>query len=215
MHFLPAFVSALSCLSFATQVFSSPHKANPAPLSKTLIMKQTMDYTQGALPIYGPDGTIVYSFMRNIHDPVTGYTTVVLMNPTSEPLFVLRSSNNLCAHKTTYTGSAVSGSRKQQFNIDPNGLLKDHWSFSYVDSTGTQQNYKFARHYASKEGEIYHENGDLVAELRNQKRTDSWITTPSVHEVDTYTLSYAQDSPAVELALLMGLVMSRVHDCGI
>jgi hypothetical protein len=39
-----------------------------------------------------------------------------------------------------------------QFEIDPNGLLKDQWSFSYLDSTGTQQNFKFDRNYASKEG---------------------------------------------------------------
>jgi hypothetical protein len=96
MHFLPTFVSALSCLSFATQILASPHKAGPVPLSKTFIMKQTMDYSKGALPIYGPDGTIIYHFMRNIHDPITGYTTVMLMNPNSDVLFVLRSVSANC-----------------------------------------------------------------------------------------------------------------------
>ncbi|KAA1100815.1 hypothetical protein PGTUg99_028974 [Puccinia graminis f. sp. tritici] len=219
MHFLATFVSALSCLSFATQAVASPHQADPAALSNIFIMRQAMDYSQGALPIYAPNGTVAYRFIRSIHDPITGSTTILLKDLASGTLNVMESSNSLCAHKTTYSDMELPVSQGRQFTIDPDGLLKDQWSFSYLDITDTQQNFKFDRNYASKEGKIYHQfkgkNGALVAELRNQKRTDSWITTPSVHEVDTYTLSCADNSPQVDLVFLMGLVMTRVHDCGL
>ncbi|KAA1100817.1 hypothetical protein PGTUg99_029040 [Puccinia graminis f. sp. tritici] len=218
MQFLSTFISLMAYISFATHIVASPHKVDPAPLSKVFIMKQAMDYSQGSLPIYAPDGTVVYRFVRNILDPITGFTTILLDHPATHVSIVLQGVNNLCAHKTTYT-QLDSGPQKMQFEIDPNGLLKDQWSFSYLDTTSTQQNFKFDRNYASKEGEIHHlvknQDGDLVAELRNQKRTDSWLTTPSVHEVDTYTLSCTEDSPQVELVMLMGLVLSRVHDCGL
>ncbi|KAA1100818.1 hypothetical protein PGTUg99_029057 [Puccinia graminis f. sp. tritici] len=219
MKLLTTFLSVLACLSFVMPIATSSHPANRAPLSKAYIMKQHMDYSKGSLRIYGPDGTVLYRFTRHIQDPITGYTTVVLMSPASDALIVLESSNNLCGHKTTYTEMKVPGSRKRQFTIDPEGLLKDQWTFNYVDGTNKQQNFKFDRNYANKEGKVYQqikgENGELVAEFEDQKRTDSWLTTSSTREVDTYTLFCTADSPQVELVLLMGLVMNRVHDCGL
>ncbi|EFP82477.1 hypothetical protein PGT21_022338 [Puccinia graminis f. sp. tritici] len=219
MQFLPALISLLACLSFATRIAASSHGADPSPLSKVFIMKKEMDYSQGSLHVYAADGTIVYRFLRTIQDPITGFTTVFLESSPSKAFFVyLQSPNSLCGHKTNYTQLDAPGARKMQFTIEPNNFRKDKWSFSYVDGTGTQQNFKFDRNYASQEGEIRHQingqDGNLVAELRNQKRTDSWLTSSSVGEVDTYTLSCTADSPQVELILLMGLVISRVHDCG-
>jgi hypothetical protein len=89
MQSLSTFISLLACIPFATHIVASPHTAVPAPLSKVFIMKQAMDYSQGSLPIYAPDGTVVYRFVRNILDPITGFTTILLDNPATRVSIVL------------------------------------------------------------------------------------------------------------------------------
>ncbi|EFP82480.2 hypothetical protein PGT21_022295 [Puccinia graminis f. sp. tritici] len=219
MQFLSTFVSLSACLLLSTQIGASPHKADPNPLNQVYIMKQQIDYSRGFLDVFGQDGTVVYRFAKNVQDPLQGDSKTVLMTPSLELLSALGSTNDICGHKTTYTEYDLPLSSKKHFTIDPNGLLKDEWTFNFVDRSGKRQNFKFNRNFSSKEGKIYPqikgEDGELIAELRDQERTDAFLTTPSVHEVATYTLFCTADSPQFELVFLMGLVLSRVHECGI
>ncbi|OAV94281.1 hypothetical protein PTTG_07571 [Puccinia triticina 1-1 BBBD Race 1] len=214
------FVSLLMAISFTTKVIAvDSHNSTQPALSKVYIMRQDTHFPKGHMEIYGPDGTVLYRFVNYLQGGVAGYSMTVLSSPSWGELFALESTNDLCGHKTVHKELTHPGSPAREFKINPHGLYKDEWKFSFTDLRSSQRlSFRFDRNYRNKEGKIYARvnghDGDEVAELKNEHRKDPWLTHDS-HSVDTYTLYCTADSPQVELVTLMALVLTRVADCGI
>ncbi|KAH9452578.1 hypothetical protein Pst134EA_015420 [Puccinia striiformis f. sp. tritici] len=222
---IPSLFSLLVALTSITQTASSsvPKLArrhdSHAPFTDVYIMRQKMDYSHGPLKIYRPDGDVIFQFSKSMQDPIQGVSKTTIMDHFSQAILLLESKQDICALQTNYN-QADPGWKQREFTIYPRGILPDVWVFNYVDSSGQRRYFKLERDALDKEGKIYEQikgkNGDLVARLKDEVRTDPWLTAGTgSDEVATYTLLRTDDSPQVELVTLMGLVFSRVHDCGL
>ncbi|KAA1066757.1 hypothetical protein PGT21_023976 [Puccinia graminis f. sp. tritici] len=194
------------------------HRHSGPPLDFLYIMIQPVDYTNGPLKIYTADGTIAYQFSKVHLDSDQGLSTSELQTGSSQTVFELVSLNDFCAVKTTFEEPKSPRSKHRRVEIYPRGMLKDKWRFSYIDDAGVRQNFKFNRGFANKGGQIYAQvnghDGDLIAELKNERRKDSWLTKGS-EKVSVYTLSCAENSPREQLIAFMALVFTRVSHCGL
>ncbi|PLW25451.1 hypothetical protein PCANC_03561 [Puccinia coronata f. sp. avenae] len=222
---MPSFVSllvtlpfAIICVSSSTPKLERRHEPH-APFTHMYIMKQPPDFTQGPLPVYTADGNVAFKFAKNYQDPLTGVSSTTLMDSSSDshPLITLKSSNDACFRDTFYK-EADSGMEALGIQLRTRGALKDEWLMSFYDKSNHQHQFKFVRWALSKGGRVYtlveKHRGELIAKFHDEQRTDAWLTHNS-KAVDTFTLECTANSPQVELVVLMGLVLTRVNNCGL
>ncbi|KAI7952775.1 hypothetical protein MJO29_008406 [Puccinia striiformis f. sp. tritici] len=202
---IPSLFSLLVALTSITQTASSsvPKLArrhdSHAPFTDVYIMRQKMDYSHGPLKIYRPDGDVIFQFSKSMQDPIQGVSKTTIMDHFSQAILLLESKQDICALQTNYN-QADPGWKQREFTIYPRGILPDVWVFNYVDSSGQRRYFKLERDALDKEGKIYEQikgkNGDLVARLKDEVRTDPWLTAGTgSDEVATYTLLRTDDSP--------------------
>ncbi|KAI9631536.1 hypothetical protein KEM48_014285 [Puccinia striiformis f. sp. tritici PST-130] len=132
--------------------------------------------------------------------PSKGVSTAELTTGDSDLVFNLDSTDDACGHDSVYEERERTGSQTRRVEIYPRGPLKDVWRLNYFDSDGVRRNFKFNRGFSDKGGSIYTQvdghDGDLIAELKNEKRKDSWLTDDDDSKgVSTLTLFCAEDSP--------------------
>ncbi|KAH9463334.1 hypothetical protein Pst134EA_015419 [Puccinia striiformis f. sp. tritici] len=191
MQFLSvsAIVSLLVVSVFAEQVVTQSklerRYRKDPPLPITYIMQDGLNYSTGPLKIWNPDGSIAYLFDKGMRDYAEGISWTFLMNPLYQTVLRLDSVDDIC------------GTTNQSGEI-----------FHVV----------FERNYSNKSGIVYTQGKGktriLVAELREEVRHELWLSTKS-KGVKAYILSCTADAPQAELLALMGLVNTRVHDCGL
>ncbi|KAA1115555.1 hypothetical protein PGT21_037043 [Puccinia graminis f. sp. tritici] len=223
---IPTLVSLLAFSPILTLIIASSsashleRRKDKHPLNHFYTMKQQIDYSEGPLKIYAADGTVAYRFAKVSFDSSDqGLSTTELQTDSSKVVLTLQSTNDLCAQKTTYEEAQSPRSRTRRVEIYPRGMLKDVWRLNYVDDSGVRHNFRFKRGFADSGGRIYTQvnghDGELIAELKNEKRKDSWLTQGSKSkEVRVLTLSCTEDSPREQLIAFMALVLSRVDRCG-
>ncbi|KNZ63320.1 hypothetical protein VP01_115g7 [Puccinia sorghi] len=206
MHTLSLFgvASLLAGCALATPTTSSsPTKLvrrheQPA-FTNIHIMRAALDYSHGPLQIHNPEGSVAFLFDKVMRDPIRGVSSTVVMDPSSRILLSLDSYDDICRHRTHYTEPDVIGANHRKFEINPRGAKADRWKFSFVAPSGEEFSYEFHRHYLNKDEQI---------------RWEPWLT-PGTAGTSTLTLSSTADAPLVELVALMGLVLTRVYQCGL
>ncbi|KAI7961974.1 hypothetical protein MJO28_000068 [Puccinia striiformis f. sp. tritici] len=198
------------------------HHDEGPPLNFVYIMRQDIDYSdpEAHLDVYAEDGTVAYQFVKKTLDPQKGVSTAELTTGDSDLVFNLDSTDDACGHDSVYEEREGTGSQTRRVEIYPRGPLKDVWRLNYFDSDGVRRNFKFNRGFSDKGGSIYTQvdghDGDLIAELKNEKRKDSWLTDDDDSKgVSTLTLFCAEDSPRELLIAFMGIGLSRVNECGL
>ncbi|OAV99249.1 hypothetical protein PTTG_25324 [Puccinia triticina 1-1 BBBD Race 1] len=228
MRLLDIFAAGMASLLVVSAFTTQTSSPSPSELvrrhhehgtfTNIYIMRQGLDYSNGSLPVHNPDGSVAFLFDKVMRDYKNGISSTVVMNRNSNPLLQLKSQGDICKRKSYYIEPDVAGATHTRVEIDPRFWKADRWYFSFVAPSGEQFSYVFKRHYWDKGGEIFRErkgeNDQEVAKLENQVRWEPWLT-PRSTGTHTYTLSCTADSPVVGLVALMGLIMTRVHDCGL
>jgi len=214
---LAGYALATSTASTSSTKLVRRHEQH-APFTNIHIMRAALDYSYGPLQIHNPDGSVAFLFDKVTRDPKRGISSTVVMDSFSHPLLSLNSHRDICGHKTHYTEPDGIGVNHHEFEINPRGALADRWTFRFVAPPGEEFSYEFHRHNLSMNGNIYRRRKDqkplLVAKLAEQIRWEPWLT-PGVAGTRTLTLSSTADAPLVELVALMGLVLTRVYECGL
>ncbi|KAH9452579.1 hypothetical protein MJO29_008405 [Puccinia striiformis f. sp. tritici] len=219
---VPTLVSLLSVATLATSSSVSKLERRStkvhAPYTNVYIMRQHIDYTNGSLPIYTPDGNIAFQFVKNVHDKRQGVSSTMLMTNSLQPILKFRSTNDVCGINSDYLEPNFPGSAQHKVELYTNGALQDHWRFSFLAPPGVRLNFRFDRNYWNKEGKVYAEvkghDDVLLAKFKNEERKDSWLLQGH-KKVKTYTLYSTAGAPQVELVSLLALVLTRVYDCGL
>ncbi|KAI7953130.1 hypothetical protein MJO29_008761 [Puccinia striiformis f. sp. tritici] len=218
-------VSLLVASAFTNQICSPPvpelgrrHQKHNASFTNVYIMRQGLDYSRGALQIHNPDGSVAFLFDKVIRDLKKGITSTVVMNQFSQNLLKLDARGDICRHKTYYLEPDLIGLAHHWYYMTPRGWKADRYFFSFVAPSGEEFSYVYKRHFLDKGGKVYRRNKGqkdlLVAKFEDQVRWEPWLT-PRTVGTPTFTLSCTADAPVVELVALMGLVLTRVHDCGL
>ncbi|KAA1066006.1 hypothetical protein PGT21_018206 [Puccinia graminis f. sp. tritici] len=188
-----------------------------ASFTSVYIMRDKVDYSQGSLQVHNPDGSVAFLFDKVMRDFQNGISTTVVMDRHSIPLLRLDSQGDICKHKSWYIEPDAAGSNHTRIEINPRFWKADRWYVSFVAPSGEQFRFIFKRKFWDKGGKIYRmrngEKNELLAELADQVRWEPWLT-PRSTGTNTFTLSCTADAPVLDLVALMGLVMTRVHDCG-
>ncbi|KAI9602840.1 hypothetical protein H4Q26_002145 [Puccinia striiformis f. sp. tritici PST-130] len=149
---VPTLVSLLSVATLATSSSVSKLERRStkvhAPYTNVYIMRQHIDYTNGSLPIYTPDGNIAFQFVKNVHDKRQGVSSTMLMTNSLQPILKFRSTNDVCGINSDY----LEPNFPDQHNI------KNYWN-------------KEGKVYAEVKGH----DDVLLAKFKNEERKDSWL----------------------------------------
>ncbi|KAA1123748.1 hypothetical protein PGTUg99_012849 [Puccinia graminis f. sp. tritici] len=191
------------------------HDNNHNPFANMYIMKDKLEYSQDGLLVYYPNGSIAYIFDKSVRDIRQGMSSVVLRNQYHQPLLTLNSQDDICFSKTHYVETNGSESH-HMFEIDPRGPKADVYNFRYITPEGEEINYRYERNYLDRGGKIYEsrkgKEDAYVGLLERQYRWEAWLK-PGAQGARTFTLSCTATSPQVEMATLMGLVLTRTDAC--
>jgi len=220
---VPTFTSLLAALPLAVLSASSSdpqlqrrHHHPHEPFTNVYIMKDNIDYSEGFLSIYTPDGKVAFQFVQTIQDSVKHWSTTSVSIPKSDSKLILPSTDDKCGSKTIYRQKPGPQSEDYQVHIHPEGSLKDIWRMSYT-LKGVKYNFFYDRNYFDKDGKIYALVGGhkrkLIAQLRTETRQEAWLTHGGPL-VETFTLSSTATAPHIELVAFMGLVAMRTYRCG-
>ncbi|KAH9463382.1 hypothetical protein MJO28_008466 [Puccinia striiformis f. sp. tritici] len=221
---IASIVRLLAALSVTSLTVASPgsilerrHKHKHPPFTNVYIMRQAMTADVPS-KIYAGDGTVAFQFIKNLSHPDNGHSTITLMTPSSVPILKLESTNDICGSVSTFKEPSSPGSQSTAFEIYPHGVANDVWRLNYIDSAGKRQNFKFDRDFWDAEGKLYTQidghNGAVIAQLKNGKRDDPWLTKHG--KVRAYAISFADGAPKQNmLVTFMGALLIRAHYCGL
>ncbi|KAI9610309.1 hypothetical protein KEM48_002529 [Puccinia striiformis f. sp. tritici PST-130] len=181
---------------FAGSILERRHKHKHPPFTNVYIMRQAMTADVPS-KIYAGDGTVAFQFIRISRTPIT--------------------TNDICGSVSTFKEPSSPGSQSTAFEIYPHGVANDVWRLNYIDSAGKRQNFKFDRDFWDAEGKLYTQidghNGAVIAQLKNGKRDDPWLTKHG--KVRAYAISFADGAPKNMLVTFMGALLIRAHYCGL
>jgi len=212
-----AFASQSSHSYVSRLVRRGKSKSHP-PFTNTYIMNDKLDYSQGALKIYYPNGAVAYQFEKSFHDIRRGVSNISVTNSNSQPVLFLKSYDDTCFSKSHYIEPSVVGSHNRVFKVDPRGVKADEWNFSFIASWGEEINYRYKRNFWDKGGKIYEarKGGEevQVGLLETQIRWEYWLN-PGPKGAPAFTLSCAASAAQVELVTLMAMVLARTDVCGL
>lgn len=66
-------------------------KSESQPFTNTYIMNNRLDYSQGALKIYYPNGAVAFQFEKTFHDIRRGISNIAVKDSNSNPVLFLKS----------------------------------------------------------------------------------------------------------------------------
>lgn len=218
LNFLVGLTFAAQPSSSLNRLFRRDKNHEDSSLTNIYIMKDETSHFHEPLKFYTPNGSVAYQFEQIFRDVRQGISTTTVTNKDGQLMLKLASENDVCFAKSRYNEIHWAHEQHSNFTIHPRGVKADRWYFSYVTSLGEEMTYRYDRSFWNKGGKVYeYRKGNtraLVARLQGQVRWEHWLS-PGSKGVPTFTLSCTPSGPQVHLVTLMGLVFTRVYECGL